>query len=287
MNIPQTLVDMPPLLLSFTARVLGALLILLVAWAISSWTRRVLRRGLKGTRADLTLVKFVSNTARWLILGLGLVGCLSLFGIESTSFAAVLGAAGLAIGLALQGSLGHLASGLMLLLLRPFKTGDVVKIAGHIGTVDEIDLFVTTLDTADKRRLVIPNTKVFSDVIENLSHHDVRRIDLDFVCAYAADIEKTRGVLENVLRTVPGVQTEPAAQVVLIDVRPTEIQWQLRAYVAAAELGACKETLLFVLKSHVDAAKIPVARPALDVAMRAPLGEPTAPAGTPSEATPL
>ena len=125
-------------------------------------------KGLEKTRFDETLTKFFAKIARWGVLALGVLSCLSIFGVETTSFAALIGAMGLAIGLAFQGTLSNFASGVMLLIFRPFKVGQFVKVGGEAGTINEIDLFTIALDTSDNRRIIIPNSKVFGATIENV-----------------------------------------------------------------------------------------------------------------------
>ncbi len=151
--------------------------------------------------ADPTLVPFISGLVYCLVLFLVVVAVLGLFGIPTASFVAVLGAASLAVGLALQGTLSSFAGGVMLLVFRPFKVGDVVDVAGSLGTVQEVGIFSTVLHTPDNGRIVIPNSSVFGQVIKNFTANDRRRIDLVVGVSYDDDLERARKTIDRVIRS--------------------------------------------------------------------------------------
>lgn len=241
------------------------LIILFVTWIISGILSRVVTRGLEKAKFDETLTKFFAKMARWAVMALGLLGCLSIFGIETTSFAAVLGAMGLAIGLAFQGTLSNFASGVMLLVFRPFKVGQYVKVGGEAGTVNEIDLFATTLDTVDNRRVIIPNSSVFGATIENVSHHSKRRIDVNVGTEYAADLDQTRAVLEGVLANLKNTLKEPEPVVMLQELGGSSIDWQLRVWVKADMFWEVKQQLIRATKYALDRAEIGIPYPQMDV----------------------
>jgi hypothetical protein len=148
--------------------VIGALVFFIIAWIASGLFAGVLLRALQRTQVEATIAKFLATLLRWSLIALSTVACLGMFGVNITAFAAVFGAVGLAIGLALQGSLSNLAAGVMLLLFRPFKVGDAISVAGQAGIVDEIELFSTRLDTPDNRRIIIPNASAFNAIVEKL-----------------------------------------------------------------------------------------------------------------------
>ncbi len=207
--------------IEFTPKVIGAIVVLFITWTLASWARRILTRGMERARLDVTLVRFLANAARYAILVLGVLACLSTFGLNVTSFIAILSAVGLAIGLGLQGTLSHVASGIMLLIFRPFKVGDLVIVSGHTGIVDEIELFSTTLDTPDRRRVIIPNGAVFGSTIINLSHHPVRIATVRATVAGGIDVARVRSVLlgaaQEVVAAGQGGVAEPAPTVVLAE----------------------------------------------------------------------
>ncbi|MFW6198918.1 MAG: mechanosensitive ion channel family protein, partial [Acidobacteriota bacterium] len=190
------------LAIEYGPRILGALIFLIVAWILAGWTRRIVRRALERTEFDATLTIFFAGLARWGVLILAILACLGLFGIQTTSFAAVIGAGGLAIGLAFQGTLSNFSSGVMLLAFRPFEVGDFIKAAGVSGTVKEIQLFYTTLDTPGNERIFVPNEQISGGIIENFTHHDVRRVAVDVGADYGAPIDDTRAVLEKAVASV-------------------------------------------------------------------------------------
>ncbi len=171
----------------------AVLVVLVVAWLLSMWVRRLIHAALTRAKFDATLTKFFAQAARWAILVAAVLIAMRIFGIEATSFAALIAAMGLAIGLAFQGTLSNFAAGVMLLTFRPFKVGDVVEVAGELGIIDEIELFFTQMDTFDNRRVILPNSQIFGNTIENLSHHQVRRADFNVGTAYGADLDQARG----------------------------------------------------------------------------------------------
>ena len=241
------------------------IIVLFVTWIIAGIVSRVITRGLEKTKFDETLAKFFARMARWAVMLLGLLGCLSIFGIETTSFAAVLGAMGLAVGLAFQGTLSNFASGIMLLIFRPFKVGQFVKVGGEAGTVNEIDLFTTTLDTTDNRRVIIPNSSVFGATIENVSHHSKRRVDVNVGTAYEADLDQTRAVLEGVLANLENTLDDPEPVVMLLELGGSSIDWQLRVWVRSDVFWDVKQELIRSTKYALDNAGIGIPYPQMDV----------------------
>ncbi len=253
------------LITQYAVRVLGALALLFVAWIFASWVRGMVRRGLERADFDLTLTKFFANTARYVVLVLALLSCLGLFGVDVTSFAAVLAAAGFAIGLAFQNSLSNFSAGVMLLVFRPFKVGDVVNVAGQTGVVNEIELFTTGMDTFDNRRIIIPNSQVFGSTIENISFHKTRRVDVNVGTDYGADLDQTRTVLEGVAEKIEAKLADQETQVVLLELGDSAISWQVRVWVKAEEFWPVKQLLTRNIKVALDEAGIGIPYPQMDV----------------------
>jgi small conductance mechanosensitive channel len=250
---------------TFGLKLIGVLVVLVIAWIVARWARRAVERSLTRTRLDVTLTKFFANATGWLILLLAVLAVLGIFGIQTTSFAAVLGAAGLAIGLAFQGTLSNLAAGVMLLTFRPFKVGDAVKVAGETGIIDEIDLFVTKLDTFDNRRIVIPNSKIFGDKIETITYHPIRRADVAVGTDYDADLDEVRTVLEQAAAGVEGGLPDPAPQVVLDGLGDSSINWTVRLWCNTIDYLATKQALTRAIKHALDEAGIGIPYPQMDV----------------------
>lgn len=257
--------EMLSTLTAYALNVLGALILLLVALWGSNVVKRMTFRGLERSRLDMTLTKFFSTSAKWTVLVIGGVSILGMFGVETASFAAVLAAAGFAVGLAFQGTLSNFSAGVMLLVFRPFKVGQFVKAAGVAGTVVEIELFSTIMDTPDNRRIIVPNSAIFGSTIENVSHHATRRVDLTVGTDYAASLAEVRTVLEEVAKGVDGVLTDPPFQIVLSELGASSVDWTLRLWVKSEDYWSVRETALEAIKKALDEASIGIPFPQMDV----------------------
>lgn len=254
--------------------VLWAVIILVIFWFVAMIAKRIIRRSLVKSDVEQTLARFAGKLAFYTIMALGTVFALSKFGINVTSFAALLAAVGFAIGIAMSGSLANVAAGVMLMLFRPFKVGQYVKTAGVAGTVEEIELFCTTLDTADNRRIIVPNSKIFNAVIENNSHHSERRLDVSVNVSYEADIDQTRQALEqmasNIEETVQGEGR--GHQVVLGNLGDSAVGWTVRVWLKSSDYWSVKEKVTRNIKLSLKQAGIGIALPAMSVRMDNPQG---------------
>lgn len=262
--MPQLSAEHLQLAIEYGTRIVGVIVALFIAFIVAGWARRIVLRGTEKAKVDMTLGKFFGNAARYAVITLSIIACLGIFGIETTSFAAVIGAAGLAIGLAFQGSLSNLAAGVMLLMFRPFKVGDVVNAAGQVGKVDEIELFTTRMITPDNRLIIVPNSAIFGGTIENISHFSTRRVDVDVGTDYGADLDETRKVLDQAIASVDHL-AEPAPQVYLDSLGDSCINWKLRVWVNAADYWAVREKLTYAAKVSLDKAGIGIPFPQMDV----------------------
>ncbi len=248
-------------------RVMFVLVLMIMAWTVSSWASAVVRTGLRRVRFDETMTRFLSKLVRWVILLLVGLMCLSYFGVETTSFAAVIGAAGLAVGLAFQGTLSNFAAGAMLLIFRPYKVGDVVNVAGNLGKVFEIELFTTAIDTFDNRRFIIPNSAIFGATIENITYHPHRRIDVAVGTDYAADIDTTRTVLERAVDSVSLCLSDPEPAIVLTGLGASSVDWSVRGWARNDDYGEAKQALIRAVKVELDRAEIGIPYPHMDVSL--------------------
>lgn len=246
---------------------LWAIIILIVAYLISGIANRGVRNSLTKAKVDETLARFFGKMAKYVILILGVIIALGKMGIEVTAFAAILAAAGFAIGMALSGTLGHFASGVMLLIFRPFKVGDVINAGGVVGKVYEIELFTTALDTPDNRRIIVPNGSIYGSTIENISHHGTRRVDVAVGVEYSADIDKTREVLDNAAKSIEGILSDPAHAIVLGDLGDSAVNWTVRVWCNAADYWGIKEKATRAVKMHLDDAGIGIPFPQMDIHM--------------------
>ena len=256
------------MLIDYSLKVVGALLVLYIGFLIGGKLQQAVTRRLEKKDFDASLTKFFGSLIRWGIILMSFLACLSVFGVETTSFAAVIGGASVAIGLAMQGSLSHVASGIMLLIFRPFKVGDVVKLGGDVGGVSEISLFTVTLDTPDKRRILIPNGKVFGSTIENVTFHPIRRVDVNVGVDYSADIDATRKVIQEAIASVElGIKgdDEYASAAVLVDLGDSSVNWQARVFCKTEDYWGAKEALTRAIKMKLDEAGIDIPFPQMVV----------------------
>lgn len=251
-------------------RVALVLVILFISLTLAGWASGAVRTTLTRMKFDPTLSKFLAKMARWSVLLLAGLNCLGYFGVEMTMFATVLGATGFAIGLALQGTLSNFAAGAMLLLFRPFKVGDIVNIGGQLGKVDEIELFTTSIDTFDNRRIILPNGSVFGATIENVTYHPYRRVDIEVGAEYRADIDVTRSALERALVTTAGVLSEPEPVVVLLGFGDSSVNWSVRGWAPTKDFNLVKQALIRSVKLQLDAAGVGIPFPQMQIHVTEP-----------------
>lgn len=241
--------------------VVGVLILIVTFWA-AGWASRVVRRLIANVHRngppDVTLQAFAGSVARYTVIVVGFVAVLTQLGVQTTSILAVLGAASLAIGLALQGALSNVAAGVMLLLFRPYRVGDVVEIAGRTGTVRMLDLFVTELATPDNVKVVFPNGKVFGDVIVNTSFHDRRRVDVIFRVPPARDISLVLDALKARAEANPLVLKDPAPAVEMLALSEAYAEAAVRAWVERLDYGSVKSDLLLAARLLADGGDAPL-----------------------------
>jgi small conductance mechanosensitive channel len=261
----QSLSTLVPLIATYALRVLGVLVALWVSFAVARWLQGRVTRGLRNRKFDETLAIFFGNLLRWMILIASVLACLSVFGIETTSFAAIIGAAGLAIGLAFQGTLSNFSAGVMLLVFRPFKVGDYVIAGGKEGFVAEIGLFVTAVDSPDNRRFYVPNTAIGAAVIENYSAHQLRRVDITVNIAGSEDIDNTRKALEAAGAAVPGRDETRGSEVFLHGFGGGAVTWQVRVWTPASQYWDVWQATVRAIAYELAKAQISMPTPAMNV----------------------
>lgn len=241
--------------MQYGAPVLWSCVILLAAFFASSWVRRLVLNACARAKIDPTPARFFAKFAQWAILLIAATFVLNKFGFETASFSVLIGAIGLAVGLAFQGTLSNFASGIMLMIFRPYKIGDSIIAAGQSGVVYEIDLFSTTLDTVDNKRIFIPNSAIFGAVITNASFHEKRRVDVIVCLHHTADIDKTRAALTEAAVRVPG-RLADSPDIVLVDLSPTGITWQVQVWSQFGDFLAVRQATMREIKVALDTAGI-------------------------------
>lgn len=259
--------NLPPWLIEWVVPGIVALGMLIVAFIVAGWVKRLTFKALTKANVEMTLTKFFANFARYVVLIVAVVAILGRFGIETASFAAILAAAGFAIGLAFQGTLSNFSAGVMLLVFRPFKVGDLVQVNGITGVVEEIELFTTQMNTPDNRRMIVPNGTIFGSSIENMTYHAKRRVDVSVGTDYSADLKKTRAVLESAAESVEGRMTSEPVEAYLVGLGGSSIDWEVRLWCASGEYLALKDTLTEAVKNKLDEAGIGIPFPQMDVHM--------------------
>jgi small conductance mechanosensitive channel len=249
------------LVATWGGQLLSVLLILLVGRWLARRFARVTEAAMERARVDQTLRQFASSMVYYGLLAFTIIAALQRLGIEATSIVALLGAAGFAVGLALQGTLGNFSSGVMLLVFRPYNVGDFVVVAGQDGHVRKLGIFNTTLETLDSRTITIPNGAIFGDVIENHSGRPVRRVDVMVGVAYDADIDQAKAVLVDALERLEGVAPEPAPDAYLMELGGSSVDFQCRCYCAPADYWAVRQRMVRAAKLSLDAAGIGIPFP--------------------------
>jgi small conductance mechanosensitive channel len=252
--------------ISFGLEIAAALAILVLGWWLAGRVQKLILRTLdRLPRMDTTLKPFISSVARYAIIAITLVAVLARLGIQTTSIIAVLGAAGLAIGLALQGTLQNIAAGIMLLLLRPFKVGDYIDAGGIAGTVDEIGLFTTDMTTYDGVYRSVPNASLWNTSILNYSRLPTRRMDIPVGIAYEDDVEKAMTLLLDHLKQDNRVLSEPAPQVLVTGLGESSVDLSLRCWSERTDFWTLKFELNKNAKLWLDTAGISIPFPQRDV----------------------
>jgi len=246
---------------TYGLKIIGAIIILILGRIAAGFSRRVVRRILEKSKADEAIVGFVGGLTYVLILTFAVLAALAKFGIQTASFVAVLGAAGFAIGFALQGSLANFAAGVLILVLRPFRIGDYIDGAGVAGTVKEIQLFTTILATPDNVKIMVPNSKLFGDTIKNFSAFDIRRIDLVIGIAYSSDIQKAYDTINNLMKEDERILSDPSTQIAVSELADSSVNFVARPWVKKDDYWPVKFDLTRKIKESFDANGIEIPFP--------------------------
>lgn len=262
----QLWVQLTDLAVQYGLSLLGAILLLIAGWVVASWAKRAVLRAMnRTTHIDVTLKPFIANIVRYTILILVLVAVLAQFGVQTASIIAMLGAAGLAIGLALQGTLQNIAAGMMLLFLRPFRSGDYIDAGGISGTVDEIGLFVTEMRTADGVYISVPNQSLWNSTIKNYTRLHTRRLDVTVGIAYSDDIGKAQCALMEMIAADQRVLDDPAPEVMVIALADSSVNINIRCWTRTENYWALLVDTNKAVKETLDAAGISIPFPQRDI----------------------
>jgi small conductance mechanosensitive channel len=262
--------DLVTLLSDWAVRIVIALLIYIIGKWIAKRLTNFVKRLMQGRDADPTLVSFISNVVYAVLLVAVILAALDTLGLPVTSLLAVVGAAGLAVGLALKDSLGNFAAGVMLVMFRPFVRGDVVEVAGVTGKVDEVRIFSTILTTPDNKQIIIPNGQVAADTITNYTAKDQRRVDLVFGVGYDDDLKVAREVLTRICAEHPLVLDEPATAILVLNLGESSVDFAVRPWTKTGDYWTVWSDLLERGKVELEAAGCNIPYPQTDVHLNVP-----------------
>ena len=253
--------DLKDLLLEYIPSVISATFILVAGLFLIGIITKSSKRIMANRGVDITLQKFLGNLGSWILKILLFITVISQLGVATTSFAAIIAAAGLAIGLALQGSLGNFAGGVLIMIFKPIKIGDFIEAQGESGTVKEIEIFTTKLNTPDNKEVIIPNGALSNGSIVNYSTEATRRVDFTFGVGYHSDIKKTKEIIFGILNNHPLILKEPATAVNLSELGDSSINFFTRAWVKKEDYWAVKFDVMEQTKEALDAAGIEIPYP--------------------------
>jgi small conductance mechanosensitive channel len=246
-------------------RVIAAIVIFVVGRWVAMGVAKIIKRVMLKSKVDDTLVSFVRNLSYIALLAFVIIAALNQLGIQTASFIAVLGAAGLAIGLALQGSLSNFAAGFLMIIFRPFKVGDFIEGAGTAGTVEEIQIFTTQLKTPDNKTIIIPNSSLTADNIVNWSVKGTRRVDLAMGIGYEDDIDKARQIMVDIMAADDRILKDPAPQISVAELADSSVNFTVRPWAAAGDYWDVYFDLTEKFKKAFDAQGVSIPYPQRDV----------------------
>ncbi|WP_151173260.1 mechanosensitive ion channel family protein [Pseudoalteromonas ruthenica] len=253
------------LLTHYAIQFVLALIVFLVGMRLAKWCSKLTEKGFAKRKVDKAVGSFCGNIIYVLVFIATILMALSQVGVETTSFIAILGAAGLAVGLALQGSLSNFASGVLIIILRPFKSGDYIEAGGKAGSVRKIEIFSTELNTPDNKIIVMPNSSIMSGAIVNYSREKTRRIDLVIGVSYDADLKKTKEVLKSVLDAESRLLKEPAYTVAVNELADSSVNFVVRPWVNTVDYWPTYFDLMENIKIALDDNDIGIPYPQMDV----------------------
>ncbi len=261
----QVIVKLQEWIALYGLRVIAAAAILIIGRFVAIGIRRVLKKVLQRSHVEDTLISFVTNLAYIAILTFIVIAALGQLGVQTASFVAVIGAAGLAVGLALQGSLANFAAGVLMIIFKPFKVGDFIEAGGASGIVERVGIFTSELKTPDNKKIIIPNAKVTGDNITNYSAKDQRRVDIVAGVSYADDLDKVRKVLEQILAEDERILDDPPPTIGVLELGDSSVNFAVRPWVKTADYWDVFFATQEKIKKRFDAEGISIPFPQRDV----------------------
>ena len=264
-EVSQLWTQVQDLVAAWGLKVIAAIAIFIIGRWIAQGVRRVVRRVMEKAEVDPIIIGFTASIAYIALLAFVVIAALGQLGIQTTSFIAILGAAGLAIGLALQGSLANFAAGFLMIIFRPFKVGDFIEGAGVAGVVEAIQIFTTTLKTGDNKLIIIPNAKLSGDNIINYSAQETRRVDMTVGVAYDADLSRVKEILKEIVSKDERVLSDPEPMIAVAELADSSVNLVVRAWVKTADYWGVKFDATETIKKRFDEEGIGIPFPQRDI----------------------
>jgi len=252
-------------LIPWSIRIVFALAIFIIGRLIARLILKIISRVMTRAKLDDMLVSFLGNILYGLLMAIIVMASLEQLGVKTTSALAILGAAGLAVGLALQNSLANFAAGVMLIIFRPFKIGDFIEAGGTTGVVESITLFSTIMRTGDNREVIVPNGQIYGGTIVNFSARDTRRIDMTFSIGYGDDMRLARAIIEDVIKADERILTDPEPTIMVVELGASSVDFAVRPWVNSGDYWVVRAFLLEEIKTRFDAAGVSIPFPQQDV----------------------
>ena len=251
--------------ITFGIRIIAAIAIFLIGRMVARVVTNGIEKVLASRDVDKILQTFFSNLVYWALMTFVIIAAINQVGIQTTSLIAIMGAAGLAVGLALQGSLSNFAAGVLIVMFRPYKVGDFVEAAGIAGSVVQVQILTTVLKTSDNRKIVVPNAQIMSSIITNYSANDTRRIDLVIGIGYDDDIDKTRDTIQQLVDADDRILKDPACLIAVSELAESSVNFVVRPWVKTADYSAVNFGLTEAIKKRFDKEGISFPYPQRDV----------------------
>ncbi|HEY5654479.1 MAG TPA: mechanosensitive ion channel domain-containing protein [Woeseiaceae bacterium] len=259
------LIQLQALTLEFGLQILLALAIFIIGRRVARLITNALHKVMQKQEIDKTLETFVCNFAYMIMLAFVVIAAINQVGVQTTSLIAVMGAAGLAVGLALQGSLSNFAAGVLIVLFRPYRVGDFVEAAGIAGTVEQVQILTTILRTGDNKQIVVPNKQIMDSIITNYSRKETRRIDLVIGVSYDDDLDKVRGILRNLVDADERILKDPECLIAVAELADSSVNFYLRPWVASGDYWTVRFDLIENIKKTFDQQGVQIPFPQRDV----------------------
>lgn len=256
MEFTQIMIKLQEWGMLYGLKIIAALAILIIGQFVAKGIRALVTKALRQGKIDETLVAFISSLAQVAIMAFVIVAALGQLGVETASFVAILGAAGLAIGLALQGSLSNFAAGIMMIVFKPFKVGDYIQAAGAEGTVEMIGIFTTDLKTNDNKKIIVPNAKLLNDNIVNFTANNLRRVDITIGVGYKEGIDSVKRALDSIIHSDTRILKDPSATVGILELGEKNIKFTVRSWVKTNDYWSVFFDMQENIKKRFDAAGI-------------------------------